>query len=131
MSFTLLRQYTFSLLTASVLVALAGCGDDGREGAQGPAGSPGTDGVNGLDGAPGVSGRLTRLATVPSGAEVTGLFLTDNGDGLFNVQHPADTNVALDSINNTPFNTYVAFYAASISTIYRLPWSITCTPERV
>lgn len=34
--------------------------------------------------------KLTRLATVPLGAEVTGMYKTDNGDLFFNVQHPSD-----------------------------------------
>lgn len=34
---------------------------------------------------------LTRIATVPLGAEVTGIYKTDNGDLFFNVQHPSDT----------------------------------------
>jgi secreted PhoX family phosphatase len=35
---------------------------------------------------------LTRLATLPLGAEATGLFATEAGDLFFNVQHPDDTN---------------------------------------
>lgn len=34
---------------------------------------------------------LTRIATVPMGAEVTGLYKTAAGDMFFNVQHPADS----------------------------------------
>ncbi|MCG8670560.1 MAG: PhoX family protein [Pseudomonadales bacterium] len=34
---------------------------------------------------------LTRIATVPLGAEVTGIYKTDNGDLFFNVQHPSDS----------------------------------------
>jgi uncharacterized protein len=37
---------------------------------------------------------LTRFATVPLGAEFTGLFITDNGDLFYNAQHPADSNAA-------------------------------------
>ncbi|MGC6177538.1 hypothetical protein, partial [Lacrimispora sp. 38-1] len=43
---------------------------------------------------------LTRLATVPVGAEVTGLFLSQEGDLFFNVQHPSDSNTAEDSDGN-------------------------------
>jgi len=39
-------------------------------------------------------GALTRLATVPLGAEITGLFITPAGDLFFNAQHPDDTNTA-------------------------------------
>lgn len=35
--------------------------------------------------------KLTRIATVPLGAEVTGIYKTDNGDLFFNVQHPSDS----------------------------------------
>lgn len=37
---------------------------------------------------------LTRFATVPLGAEITGLYITDNGDLFYNAQHPADSNAA-------------------------------------
>ena len=37
-------------------------------------------------------GEMTRLATVPAGAEITGIFLTKAGDLFFNAQHPADAN---------------------------------------
>jgi len=64
----------------------------------------GDNGTNGIDGTNGVNGqdlttpaKLTRLATVPVGAEITGVFLTDNDELFFNVQHPAD----LDG-NDTP-----------------------------
>ena len=32
---------------------------------------------------------MTRLATIPVGAEITGLHLTENGDFFMNIQHPA------------------------------------------
>ncbi len=44
--------------------------------------------------------KLTRLATVPLGAEVTGLFQTEKGDLFFNVQHPSDSNTAQDADGN-------------------------------
>jgi len=34
---------------------------------------------------------LTRLATIPLGAELTGLEVTEEGDAFFNIQHPADS----------------------------------------
>ena len=37
------------------------------------------------------TGQLVRLATIPPGAEVTGLFLSERGDLFFNVQHPASS----------------------------------------
>lgn len=43
---------------------------------------------------------LTRMATVPLGAEVTGLFLTEEGDLFFNVQHPSDSNTTADDNGN-------------------------------
>lgn len=57
-------------------------------------GSDGTNGVDGINGADGkdfkIPAKLTRLATVPVGAEITGMFLTDNDELFFNVQHPSD-----------------------------------------
>lgn len=54
----------------------------------------GDDGTNGIDGTNGqiliTAAKLTRIATVPVGAEITGLFLTDNDELFFNVQHPSD-----------------------------------------
>ena len=35
---------------------------------------------------------LVRVATVPLGAEITGMYITDNGDLFYNAQHPADSN---------------------------------------
>lgn len=35
-----------------------------------------------------------RFATIPLGAEVTGLFVTESGDLLFNLQHPSTANSA-------------------------------------
>jgi len=78
---------TLSVAIASTLF-LAGCADDGDMGpmgAQGPTGPAGNDGQD-LTAPP----RLSRFATVPFGAEVTGLYKTDNGELFFNVQHPAD-----------------------------------------
>lgn len=94
-----------SLLSLSVLVALTACdGDDGKDGVNGAAGVAGTNGADApivnIDTTP----VLTRLATVPAGAEVTGAFLTDEGDLFFNVQHPSDANVETDKLNKKAFN---------------------------
>ncbi len=65
-------------LAVAASVALIGCdGDDGKDGANGQD----------LTAVP----KLTRIATVPLGAEITGIYKTDNGDLFFNVQHPDDT----------------------------------------
>ena len=66
-------------------------GEDGSVGLQGAAGADGADGADGVDGQDlQNSPRLTRAVTVPVGAEITGLFLTDNDEVFFNVQHPED-----------------------------------------
>jgi secreted PhoX family phosphatase len=81
------------ILGSSMLTACGG--DDGSNGANG---SNGTDGTNGTDGNNlTVAAKLTRIATVPVGAEITGIFLTDNDELFFNVQHPSDL-----SGNETP-----------------------------
>ena len=117
-----------SAVTLSVLVALSGCfdGDDGAQGVQGEAGAQGVQGeagaqgVQGDTGAQGVqgetgaqgdkgldgtAGKLTRLATVPTGAEVTGIFLTKEGDLFFNAQHPSDSNAVRDDLNDKTYHT--------------------------
>lgn len=107
------------LLATSIALILGGCSLDGDDGAQGPAGAQGAAGAPGADGAPGQEGAagqngqdgaagtpgvdgqsmgvLTRLATVPTGAEVTGAFITEEGDLFFNVQHPASSNAQADT----------------------------------
>ncbi|MBY5991809.1 alkaline phosphatase PhoX [Ferrimonas balearica] len=112
------NKFKLSLLSAALLVALAGCNTDGDNGVngldgaqgpqgeagpQGPAGENGQDGQDGENGSNGQSGELTRIATVPLGAEVTGIFLTEQGDLFFNIQHPSSANVELDH-NNLPYN---------------------------
>jgi len=95
-----------SILTVSLILALTAC-DDGSDGSNGVAGTNGIDGIdgtNGLDGKSASVGKLTRIATVPTGAEVTGLYLSDAGDLFFNVQHPSDANVETNSINSMPIN---------------------------
>jgi secreted PhoX family phosphatase len=113
-------------MTTSMLVA-CGADSDGDNGSDGVAGLPGTSGeqgitgLNGIEGAEGVIGAngsdgqdatttgnpiegLTRMATVPTGAEVTGIFLTSEGDLFFNAQHPADSNIETDG-NAVAYNT--------------------------
>jgi len=108
-------------MTTSLLVACGGNSDDGDTGAQGSPGAPGDQGIPGAPGAPGadgqdgangqdgadgqdggvgaipVKGKLTRVATVPLSAEVTGMFMTEEGDLFFNAQHPASSNIETDS----------------------------------
>lgn len=83
-------------------------GADGQNGADGAAGADGQDGENGADGQDGVDGApgdrgimqpagLVRLATVPTGSEVTGIFVTEGGDLFFNFQHPDDVNDVEDA----------------------------------
>ncbi|GLS25530.1 alkaline phosphatase PhoX [Marinibactrum halimedae] len=82
-----------------VLSLIACSGDDGNDGATGVAGTPGVDGEAGTDGADGslMAKGLMRLATVPLGAEVTGLYLTEDGDLFFNAQHPDTSNEMEDA----------------------------------
>lgn len=79
-----------ALLVAIPVLTLVACGaEDGADGAQGEQGAAGEDGA--------VSTGLTRFATVPLGAEVTGLFLTEDGDLFFNAQHPSTENDEADA----------------------------------
>jgi secreted PhoX family phosphatase len=108
-------------MTTSMLIA-CGSDSDGDDGGAGVSGAPGnigeqgqagldgkdgTDGAIGTDGASGenapTKGRLTRLATVPTGAEVTGMFMTEGGDLFFNAQHPSSSNTETDN-NPRPYN---------------------------
>lgn len=74
------------ILGSSLLTAC-----DGDDGIDGTNGTNGIDGTNGADGQNlTIPAKLTRLATVPVGAEITGMFLTDNDELFFNVQHPSD-----------------------------------------
>ncbi len=89
------------ILGSSMLTACDGDdgtnGVDGTNGINGINGVDGTNGINGTNGTDGSNGqnlttpaKLTRIATVPVGAEITGMFLTDNDELFFNVQHPSD-----------------------------------------
>ncbi|WP_339898909.1 alkaline phosphatase PhoX [uncultured Gilvimarinus sp.] len=116
MTFRLNGKGKLALAMLSVM-ALAACdgddGSDGATGAQGPAGPEGPQGPAGADGSDGSDGSggggnaslmtpgLTRLATVPAGAEVTGAFATEDGDLFFNVQHPDSANSATDADGKT------------------------------
>ncbi|WP_077284172.1 alkaline phosphatase PhoX [Cognaticolwellia aestuarii] len=127
MSIRVTNKFKLSAIAISLVIGLSACGgDDGANGATGQAGAPGiagTDGANGSNGSDGADGAngsdgtngsdgvngqsaavLTRLATVPTGAEVTGAFLTDEGDLFFNVQHPSDANTMTDSVNGKAYN---------------------------
>jgi len=111
MTKTCIGNFKLSVIAVSLTIGLFAC--EGDDGAVGPAGGTGikgeqgAEGATGADGADGQSGRsvpvLTRLATVPRGAEVTGAFLSDEGDLFFNVQHPSDANSEEDT-NGTIYN---------------------------
>lgn len=121
-----MNRVAYSLLASAVALALTACnGNDGATGAAGPAGeqgdagingtngSDGQNGANGQNGADGTTGKsgvnggsgLIRIATVPAGAEVTGLHLTRQGDLFFNIQHPNDANTEVDSFNQKTYHT--------------------------
>ncbi len=85
------KQSKIAIVVSIILSTsmLAGCdGDDGKVGKNGLDGINGTSGVDGKDLT--IPSKLTRLATVPVGAEITGMFLSDNDELFFNVQHPSD-----------------------------------------
>jgi secreted PhoX family phosphatase len=95
-------NFKLSAIALSLAIGLFACeGDDGALGPVGTTGEQGEQGAGGATGAVGQSGSsvpvLTRLATVPRGAEVTGAFLSDEGDLFFNVQHPSDANSETDA----------------------------------
>ncbi|AWB65740.1 cell surface protein [Saccharobesus litoralis] len=69
-------------------------GDTGETGAQGEKGDQGETGAQGQSGY--INQGLTRLATVPLGAEVTGAFVSKEGYLFFNAQHPDSANTATD-----------------------------------
>ncbi|MBQ4877905.1 DUF839 domain-containing protein [Pseudoalteromonas luteoviolacea] len=109
-----MKSIAYSLIAVAVTVALTACdGDDGAPGVQGEQGSQGEQGTVGENGVDGKNAQpdlntgagLVRIATVPTGSEVTGIFLTEQGDLFFNAQHPSDSNTAEDNFNKRPFNT--------------------------
>lgn len=87
---TLFKLSALAVATAAALT-LAGCNDDNND--DETAGDDDTVEAQ----------TLTRLATVPLGAEVTGLFVTADGDLFFNAQHPDDTNTE-EGADGTVFN---------------------------
>ena len=126
------------VVTAVSTLSVTGCmddGDDGQAGAAGPAGEAGADGADGANGADGqdltaaqtlpdltTDNRLTRLASLPSGAEVTGIFLTDEGDLFFNAQHPDDSNSTADA-DGTVYN------RATVGAIVDIPQNAESIPD--
>lgn len=89
------KKKLLTLAIASAFGLSACSSDDGVDGTNGTNGVDGTNGTNGTNGADGQDltavPKLTRIATVPLGAEITGIFKTDDGDLFFNVQHPDDS----------------------------------------
>ncbi|MFY8352206.1 alkaline phosphatase PhoX [Pseudoalteromonas sp. SSM20] len=128
------KKIKMSALALSVLLALSACsdGDDGAQGPTGATGQAGADGQNGVDGTNGVdgsAGKLTRLATVPTGAEVTGIFLSEEGDLFFNAQHPADSNTIANSAGKT-FHTGTVGVLAGVN-FNNLPATLVDSPVPV
>ncbi|AFT69066.1 Putative cell surface protein [Alloalcanivorax dieselolei B5] len=82
-----LRNDTFKLgaLAVAISMAITGCGSDSD---------------NDPDPQPQME-RLTRIATLPLGAEATGLFLKEDGEVFTNIQHPSDANVTADADGHT------------------------------
>ena len=129
----LAKAILFATLTGSLAACGALDGDDGQDGidgrvsngADGIAGSNGTDGTNGTDGH-NTGSALTRLATVPLGAEVTGAFLTENGDLFFNVQHP-DSNNAIADANGKVVNSGSVGVLTGVD-MNKLPMNLVSSP---
>lgn len=88
-----LRNDAFKLgaLAVAISMALTGCGSD----------SDNDDNVGGDPDPQPQMERLTRIATLPLGAEATGLFLKEDGEVFTNIQHPSDANVTQDADGNT------------------------------
>ena len=119
----------YSAIAASILIALTGCtfdGDEGDQGSVGEKGAVGDQGTPGIDGEVGV-GKLTRLATVPLGAEVTGIFVSEEGDLFFNVQHPSDANTITDEFNGKAFNKGTVGVLAGLN-VNQLPVNLVDVP---
>lgn len=125
------KKIKMSALALSVLLALTACsdGDDGAQGPTGAAGQNGTDGVDGTNGSDGSAGKLTRLATVPTGAEVTGIFLSQEGDLFFNAQHPSDSNTVTNAAGKT-FHTGTVGVLAGVN-FNNLPETLVDSPVPV
>ncbi len=125
------KKIKMSALALSVLLALTACsdGDDGAQGPTGAAGQNGTDGLDGTNGSDGSAGKLTRLATVPTGAEVTGIFLSQEGDLFFNAQHPSDSNTITNAAGKT-FHTGTVGVLAGVN-FNNLPETLVDSPVPV
>ncbi|TMO88614.1 alkaline phosphatase PhoX [Pseudoalteromonas spongiae] len=125
------KKIKMSALALSVLLALTACsdGDDGVQGPTGAAGQNGTDGLDGTNGSDGSAGKLTRLATVPTGAEVTGIFLSQEGDLFFNAQHPSDSNTVTNAAGKT-FHTGTVGVLAGVN-FNNLPETLVDSPVPV
>ncbi|MBY6185729.1 DUF839 domain-containing protein [Marinobacter hydrocarbonoclasticus] len=120
------NQFKLSLLSGALIVALAGCNSDGTNGLDGADGAQGIPGADGPAGENGKVGSLTRLATVPLGAEVTGIFLTEEGDLFFNLQHPSSANVETDH-NGIPYNRGTVGVLSGVN-INQLPMDLVSAP---
>ena len=69
---------------------------------------------------------LTRIATVPLGAEVTGIFLTEDGDLFFNAQHPSAENDEEDAMGNV-YNDAVIGVLSGVN-FNKLPKNLVSSP---
>jgi len=128
------RTITYSAIALAVAFGLSACsleGDDGADGIDGAIGSQGPVGEQGPIGEQGpqgdAAGKLTRIATVPLGSEVTGIFLTDEGDLFFNVQHPSGANTQINSVNDMPINTGTVGVLAGVN-FNQLPATLPNSP---
>ena len=128
------RHIKYSAIAVAVAFGLSACsleGDDGVDGIDGAMGTQGPIGEQGPVGEQGpqgdAAGKLTRIATVPLGSEVTGIFLTDEGDLFFNVQHPSGANTQTNSINNVPINTGTVGVLAGVN-FNKLPATLPNSP---
>ena len=120
-------------LASTVFITACSDGDNGSNGVNGTAGTAGLAGSNGNDGANGNDGSngsnantLIRLATVPLGAEVTGAFVTENGDLFFNVQHPDGANASVDQ-DGKLINRGTVGVVSGVN-IHQLPKDLISTP---
>lgn len=74
--------FKMGALVAAISLALSACGGDSDNDSRG-----GTE--------PSMQ-RLSRVATLPLGAEATGLFMKEDGEVFTNIQHPSDANTSAD-----------------------------------